>query len=332
MKAFIKRHFGGTYRLISRVRGADFAQMVTCFPNRLKGRILITRQEPYVCIEIGGRMGFGAMLTVSACIFNYCDQNSRLPYLKWTNPLYSRDHRGKEDWLGHYFIRTCPSEEEIKRDIGRKTLSFLKFTSYWDLSSDPSDRWQAGLTIERAHALFNRHLAIREEWLLERDRFAQMNFGSGDVLGIHYRGTDKIQEAPRVQWENVKASADQVLATRTFSHIFVATDEPEFLKFIVEAYGRPMVVDLGCREIYSGSQPAHFTTGNRQVKAYEALMTILLLAKCKVLIRTPSHLSAWAKILNPDMEAIVLTKTFERSFHFPEREFWKTVDDPALPV
>ena len=40
-------------------------------------------------------------------------------------------------------------------------------------------------------------------------------------------------------------------------------------------------------------------------------MTILLLAKCDMVVRTPSHLSAWAKILNPEQKVVMLARPYE---------------------
>ena len=89
------------------------------------------------------------------------------------------------------------------------------------------------------------------------------------------------------------------------SNIFVATDEPEFLDFMTNRFGSERVIDLDCQEIYSGRAP-HSTPGDPAVKASEAIRSILTLARCGLLIRTRSHLSAWAKILSPSLPTIVL--------------------------
>ncbi len=182
------------------------------------------------------------------------------------------------------------------------------------------DRWirpaYTRLTLERAHDLFLASLQVRREFHEETDAFCREHGVGADTIGVHYRGTDKRLEASRVAWDDVAESIDANLAGH--SYLFVATDEPEFLQFMQGRFGASRVVDLGCRELFSG-RPAHSTAGDPAVKASEAIRTILALFRCALLIRTRSHLSGWAKILEPSLPCIVFgTMHGNPSVVFPE--------------
>jgi hypothetical protein len=306
MKAYIKQHFDGIYRTMSKARRNNVVRAITSFPNKTRSRMLISMQKPHVCIDIKGAMGFGAMLTVTASIFNYCQKNNFFPNVRWTNPLYGLDG---EDWLERYFNRNTP----------QFNMLYSAFYSFADVPTN--DRWQTGLTIERANHLFNQYLTLKDEWILEGIRLAEEKFEHQMTLGVHFRGTDKAAEAPRISWETVQQAVD-VSLDEGLTRIFVATDEPRFLNMMVGRYGRSRIADLDCQEIHDDT-PAHVAKGDPYRKGYEALMTILILSKCAKVVRTPSHLSAWSKIMNPQLNFISLGKPYQESFWFPEREFWK---------
>ena len=86
----------------------------------------------------------------------------------------------------------------------------------------------------------------------------------------------------------------------------MATDEPEFLDHVRARYPADKVKDLDCKWIFPNAQPAHLTPGNGPEKAREALLTMLVLARCGLCIRTPSNLSHWAQILSPDLPIILI--------------------------
>jgi hypothetical protein len=258
---------------------------------------LIARNAPRFAVNIDGRMGMGAVMSWAVGILGYCDENQLLPRLIFTNPLYAT--APGEDWLEGYFergarIREFPGELALPPDCYLPQLGNLqrRIQPIW-----------AKLTIERAHDLFFSSLKFKKDLIDETDAFCNVHGVSAETIGVHFRGTDKRLEATTTRWTDLAASVDACLGGK-LSNIFVATDEPEFLEFMRSRFSRGRVIDLGCREIYSGFS-AHFAPGNPAVKASEAIRTIITLSRCGMLIRTRSHLSAWAKIVKPALPTIV---------------------------
>src|SRR5208283_4540420 len=124
---------------------------------------------------------------------------------------------------------------------------------------------------------------------------------------------------PRVAWETVEAAAREAIAADSeITTVFVASDEPEFLRWLT---GQGLGVELcsyDCQKVATGGRTNYLSDGDGQRKGLEALVTILLLAKCDPVVRTPSHLSAWAKILNPEQEIVMLAKPYESAMTFPD--------------
>jgi hypothetical protein len=57
-----------------------------------------------------------------------------------------------------------------------------------------------------------------------------------------------------------------------------------------------------------------------RIKAREALVNCLLLARCRALIRTASFLSGWASVFNPELSVIMLNRPYQEALWFPDRE------------
>jgi hypothetical protein len=141
---------------------------------------------------------------------------------------------------------------------------------------------------------------------------------------LHYRGTDKGGEAPRVEWATVKSEVLSFLEkVRTIKTIFLASDEPEFVEYFMGLSWPVKVAQYNCAEIYRGGIPTHKTTGDGYQKGKEALITCLLLSRCEYCIKTSSYLSAWSKIFNPKLKVMMLNSPHDHANWFPDREIWK---------
>jgi hypothetical protein len=263
------------------------------------------------------------MLSAAVGVLAYCDEQKLIPRLIFTNPFYAVTPG--EDWLDRLFKRRgalLPGPEESLLPRERYVLKSINL----DRRIRPV---YARLTLERAHDLFLASLQVRREFHEETDAFCREHGVGADTIGVHYRGTDKRLEASRVAWDDIAESIDAHLEYQ--SNLFVATDEPEFLQFMQGRFGAARVVDLGCREVFSG-RPAHSTAGDPVVKASEAIRTILALSRCGLLIRTRSHLSGWAKIFEPSLPCIVFgTMHGNPSVVFPEHLI-ETESVPAARV
>jgi hypothetical protein len=310
LRSFIKGRYPDLWYRLIKVRRSDPVRATESLPNFLYGRALRRVQSPHFFVDVRGVMGMGATLSIAVQVLDHADRIGAVSYLRFTNPLYSPVRDGYTDWLGLHFDRMRPAPTLD----GRR---FLLVRSEWDLGQST---FHPDLTVERARRLFFDHFDFKPEIVDAANAFFEEL--PANSLGLHYRGTDKRLEAPRATWSRV---VDVIEAERQDSTgaVFVATDEPEFLDFIRDALGPNSVFDLHCQEIYSRGRPAHFTDGDSFTKAREAITTMLVLSRFETCVRTPSHLSAWANIINPAQRIVMLARPSGSAFRFPDREIWE---------
>jgi hypothetical protein len=310
---FLRGRLPRLYRVLFRLRHSRRGRAIVSGYRRAKFA-LAERVNGGVCaFDIVGAMGFGATLTHVLVLLDYCDRRGFVPAIRISNRLYRRAGRGGNDWFGDYFV-------SLSRSLHKR--SFLLYAKV-QCNEDYPRVFAGSIDIVRAHAIFTKYVAITGEAIGIAEAFARVNF-TGRTLGVHYRGTDKVSEAPRVAWETVEAAAREAIAADPeIATVFVASDEPEFLRWLTgKGLGRDLC-SYDCQEVATNGRAVHFSDGDRRRKGLEALVTILLLAKCEAVVRTPSHLSAWAKILNPEQEVVMLARPYESAMAFPERPIWE---------
>lgn len=163
---------------------------------------------------------------------------------------------------------------------------------------------------ERGYELIKKYLRIKPHIQQKTDSFQERNFGDDFIIGVHYRGTDKIAEARRIPYEEVKSAIQKAIDNLPQPYInaykiFVATDEQAFLDFIKMEFSCPILYIDSLRSI--NGQPVHDTlyTSNYQ-RGEDAIIDCILLSKCNRLVRTVSNLSFWAERFNPFMPVDVL--------------------------
>ena len=275
---------------------------------------LAERVNGGVCaFDIVGAMGFGATLTHILVLLDYCDRRGLTPAIRASNRLYRRDGSRSRDWFGDFFVQT---RARIRQ---RPLLLYAKVQS----NDDYPRMFADDIDVERAHYIFNKYVGLASEAACVADVFAQTNF-RGRALGVHYRGTNKVSEAPRVAWEVVVAAVRQAIVDDpAITTIFVASDEPEFVRYLGQQQLRVALCSYECKAVGANGAAAYLHAADGATKGLEALVTILLLARCDIVVRTPSHLSAWAKILNPDQKVVMLARPYDAVMSFPERPIWE---------
>jgi hypothetical protein len=72
-----------------------------------------------------------------------------------------------------------------------------------------------------------------------------------------------------------------------------------------------------------GGRPIHYSGYPGLEIGREALVTCLLLSRCGFLVKTPSYLSAWAKIFNPGLPVWLITPASLGDEMFPDRALWR---------
>ena len=148
------------------------------------------------------------------------------------------------------------------------------------------------------------------------------------VLGLHYRGTDKltsVADSNPISQQDFLTLVREFLATAPpFDVIFAATDEISFVERLRATVDLP-VINLGEVDFHKAIKP---TTSPKE-KTDCALLDCVLLSRCSCLIETSSALPSFTKILNPDIE---IYRTAASKLFRPNMPYFPVAFIPILPV
>lgn len=164
------------------------------------------------------------------------------------------------------------------------------------------------LSRHKVHALIVKYVHFKKPILDEVGDFTNQNFKNWHVIGIHYRGTDKYTEAPRVAYQSalktIKVEMEKV--GRDKCKIFIATDEKAFICFMKQKFPKKIIFRKVIRSL--GLSPIHTQMTKPFEQGKDAILDMLLLSRCNVLVRCSSNLSLWSVFMNPEMNVIPLNK------------------------
>ncbi len=177
--------------------------------------------------------------------------------------------------------------------------------------------WKALATIWNAYFRVPQRVLSRLDGILPRGR----------VLGVHYRGTDKLTTGwdsnPITQSEYLFLVEEYVSQSESFDAIFVGTDDYTFVEALRSRFAAP-VIELGAVEFHMAATHSM----SRVDKTDRAMLDCLLFSRCHTVLQTSSALPSFAKIFNPELESYrcAASKLFTDMAYFPVAHI------PVLPV
>lgn len=255
-------------------------------------------------------LGFFAHLTWYIPILTVSAERNIPVDIASISPQYVSPERGA-DFVGYFFIDRVAAQRTIPPDLPWTTIRTIG-----DVVAD-DDALQSGF--EHAHRMFFDRYAFRP-WVTEAlDTLLQSRPPGGRLIGIHYRGTDKHSEAPRTAYADMLAIIDRELMQSPDARIFLATDEARFVHACRLRYGnrlfflRDFVRSADREAVHHNRKHDGFHLGR------DAVLNCAMLSRCNIVIKTPSILSGWAKILNPAVEMYLVTRPFSYCAWFPDR-------------
>jgi len=203
-----------------------------------------------------------------------------------------------ENWWEYYFDRI---------EIGSRDAAVTKVVS--DRQHDIFAYAISRLSRQRGFEVIDRHIRPQAQIREKVDAYVRDNFSDSFVIGVHYRGTDKWEDAPRVSYDDVYAAIQRVANTRASGRykVFVATDEKAFLDFLMLRHPsgllyRDMFRSVDGRPIDVVNQDGHHKKGE------DAVIDCLLLSRCNYLVRTASNLSLCSILINPALPELALNR------------------------
>lgn len=226
------------------------------------------------------------------------------------SPQYVTRERGA-DFVSYFFADRRAADLKIPESV--------PWTGINTISQVVADDDSLHKGFDYAHRIFFDRYEF-QPWVLETlDALLRGRPQGKRLIGVHYRGTDKHVEAPRVGYEDMLAVMDRELTRSPDAHIFVATDEAQFLDACRSRYGARVLFLRDYVRAVDG-KPVHL---RRELDGFQlgrdAVLNCALLARCDVLIKTPSILSGWAKIINPALDAYLVARPYGHFTFFPDR-------------
>lgn len=177
----------------------------------------------------------------------------------------------------------------------------------------------AAMSRATAHDLISRHVRLQPHISRMLDAYVARHFDGAFVIGVHYRGTDKHEEAPPVPYEDVAAAIRDAAAGAGTEpvRVFVATDDQRFLDDMIERFPgrllyRPMFRSKDGRPIDVTNEDTNYQKGE------DAVVDCLLLSRTRFLIRTASNLSLCSAFFNPGVPDLPLN----RPYYSPGSSLW----------
>jgi len=142
------------------------------------------------------------------------------------------------------------------------------------------------------------------------------------TLGLHYRGTDRMNVGDAVFLSPTEflVLLNDFLSHNWFQTIYVASDTNEFVELIYRTLPEKRLLSLNQIRATAGSAVGlHFQVSDNGTNsmADAAMADLLALSRCSCIFKTASTFSAFAKVLNPNLELVTVTAAGLRA-PFPE--------------
>ena len=188
-------------------------------------------------------------------------------------------------------------------------------------------------SIEDGARLFFSRYRFKPECLAEAHaKFRTLTENKKKILGIHYRGTDKTSGDRWAEGNPIDATefvnhAKSILAhDQDIDGVYVTTDEQAFLDFARSEISTHPVYGEDLKHHATHGMGLHIMPSDPADKAKDAVMIMQMLAQCRYMLKTTSLLSAWAKVINPQLIAFVpqMPRVETGGYVFPDRQVYDT--------
>jgi hypothetical protein len=230
--------------------------------------------------------GIGLFATLHFClhIFLICDRYRIKAYCIAPH-LYSSESSGG-NWLEALLSHRRFNDIELMSIQKYIENGQYRYITHWNNFS--ARDYQSSFTFEKAHSLFFDNFNVRPSIYSKAHSWSKQNFGNS-VLGVHYRGTDKFTEAPRVSTSEFISAINKILHDRKIDTIFVATDELQLRDVVIKKYSKTYSVVSYSELSDTSGVPIHKTLGGTSSKKMEEeFIDSVLLSMCDIALKTYS--------------------------------------------
>jgi hypothetical protein len=260
----------------------------------------------YIMDALGWNPGFFCSYQSAIGFLNFCEQEQAVGFtIFFEKGLYFDNSIGPNWW--EYYFEPIKFGEIMGGMQVEHPGDMLK--SHWGTETIST------MTRERASEIINKYIKVKSCIQDKMNQFIKTNFSSSYNIGIHYRGTDKSSEAPRVSFDTVRNEIHKNIQNINDYKIYVATDEQIFLNYMKSQFADRVIYIDAIRSV--GHEPIHHLNGkpvnNRYRLGEDAVIDCYLLSKTNILIRTQSNLSSSAANINCSLPVIDLNRAHYRA-------------------
>jgi hypothetical protein len=205
-------------------------------------------------------VGFFAQMVWCLYIYQHCERRGLIPDIRLTGEVYLDPVRGP-NWLYYYFNNPSP----VGSDKTAKPIRYTKKITEWEDMGQP---FGTDVNINAAARTFQKFICPKPHVVKKVDDFWKGLDANDAVVGIHFRGTDKSTEAPRVSWNHYLEVLERYLRSRPdIRAVFVASDEKAFIDFMARSVKDRPVYWRDDHYRSSDGRPVHTQVG--KVGGYE---------------------------------------------------------------
>lgn len=272
---------------------------------------------------------FGQILNFNEYL-HYLYSNKLYPEFRFKSKLYGDKNNNylvlpyilKQKKISKYDINEIPRQFKGNTTEDRNNIYINRqfLMDYKDRNTYPQKD-----NFDYINKLFNIYFKINPK--LENSSLNIIQpFKSQKILGIHYRGTDKIKSSEnKAQITNqlfIQVLQD-LIKKHNFNTIFLATDDNKIESIIYSNLKIKIIKQQNVKKL--NNQPIHFSKQiTNQDKTEQAFIDCLTLSKCNYVLITNSALGAWTKILNPKLEVYKLQKDTQKWFPASKIPFYRS--------
>lgn len=230
---------------------------------------------------------YGQILLWILEILPYLDENDIKPKWDITSPYYGNI------FGEHILLNYVPDESDEL--ISLTQIKHGNSTHFGD-------------NFDSANKLWNKFFKFSPEILSKVDEYIN-GLDMNKTLGLHYRGTDKINTEGGYIDTNmfIELVDDYLKSNKDIENIIIFTDGRDVLINLKNHYENNYNI-IYSDDLYNSGLSDILYSNNIQNnvdvnKHYmDSLNDMIVLSKCSAVIKTASQLSAWSKIINTDIE------------------------------
>jgi hypothetical protein len=164
-----------------------------------------------------------------------------------------------------------------------------------------------------ANALFFEYFSF-PELIYNEYKILASQYLEKKIMGLHYRGTDKMKQNPTskayseagfLDLTNVINILNNELTNREIDVLYIASDDPSIIPILKEKLLNIQIINFSYDFKIIPHKPYHSIQTNSCDKlkmGLSAIRDVLMLSHCNIVFKYCSQMSAFCKVINPNLE------------------------------